>query len=209
MAGETALIRFPGFTLIRGGKIALGPSRCCPPCVCGGCSGSAAGTLLVDIDGSAAFGNPLMVGGMGCGGDPACFCYGCALVGGTYSIALGTGSPTSCGWSGVFDAPGYQAVCNGDQSDNGTVATEISLIVSFDGANYWAQLNITFAAILYQWNKNLGATKPVCSELFPLTFGNAESAQQEFWDWAVINLGSGQVAEPCDLRFIDITVDLP
>jgi hypothetical protein len=210
------LIRNPaGKVLFRDGKVAFGHERCCGCYECTGCSGNAPSTLIAEIDATDAFGNPLMVGGMGCGGDPVCHCYGCTLVGGTYAIVNGVGStyvptpPGSCVWGGVFDAPGYQAVCNGDQSDNGTAETEVYLTISYDGTNYWAQLTLFFAAMAYIWYKNLGSTKPTCSSVFPLTFVQAESQQQEFWDWSVATFGYGHVSEPCDLRLLAITVDLP
>lgn len=198
------LIRNPaGKILLRDGKVAFGPVRCCPPCECGGCSGGASSSLLVEIDAAAAFGNPTYVGGMGCGGDPICHCYGCHLLTGSYLVTRTFDSPTSCHWEASFPGPGYQTICNGNESDNGAVDTIISITIYFDGSTYWAQLFIDFGVKYYIWYKNLGPTKPVCSEIFPMTFVRAESVQQEFFDFF------GEVGEPCDMRFIDITVNVP
>lgn len=52
--------------------------------------------LLVEIDGSGAFGIPVY--DLGCGGDPACECAGCGLIDRSYTITIGSGTETSCSW---------------------------------------------------------------------------------------------------------------
>jgi hypothetical protein len=202
------LIRNPaGKILFRGGAIAIGPNQCCSPCNCGGCSGGASPNLLVSIDASLAVGN-YEGPALGCGDNPGCSCYGCALVGGSYAIAgglLNLFAPDSCGWYGEYDAPGYQAICNGNLSDSGTYPTTVGLTILKDVTldnHYRAYLTISFGLIAYIWFKDLGLTKPTCASIFPLTFGQYDSYQQEFFDFF------GEVGEPCDLRFLDITVDV-
>lgn len=202
------LIRNPsGKILLRGGGIAIGPEQCCSPCNCGGCSGGAPLNLLAEVDASLAFGNYNSFA-LGCGGDPACSCYGCTLASGSYAISGGLRIPTAldtCAWESEFDAPGYQAICNGNQSDNGEIPTEVRFVVVKDvtvDSHYRAYFTIYFGGYEYVWSKDLGEDKPACSSIFPITFGQYDSHQQPIFE------AFGEVFEPCDMRLLDITVDV-
>lgn len=195
-----------GKLYVRNGRLSV--ANCCCGAIeyidCGACTGTVPSTLLIEVDASGAVENPFRYPDPGA---PGCGCVGCHLIGGSYAMSTTAPEyPYECRWLGSRDAPGFEAVCNCAEGPGGLSDTAITFyITNYGFSDHYAIVNFDFAdTVTYTWTKYLGSTSPACSTLFPMTFGTAESSQQYEFD-----LFGSFLGQPCDMRSLEITVDLP